>query len=134
MIITPASFDTVNGHCGKEKVKAVGQRRNRTAYFEIVNTIALIIGLIVKSPQPGAGERRSGDDAKAVVYADQAKDQALSPSSMDSSWRASLGMASEHSQVLLLPYCLVCAPPSGQRPTDFNVIESFRRSFSASSI
>ncbi len=76
-------------------MKAVG-RTGAVAllYFEIVSTIALIIGLIIVNVvQPGAGMNVDPAtlDAKAVaVYADQAKDQALSPSLWMSSRRASL--------------------------------------------
>ncbi len=63
-----------------ESMKAVG-RTGAVAllYFEIVSTIALIIGLIIVNVvQPGAGMNVDPAtlDAKAVaVYADQAKDQ-----------------------------------------------------------
>ncbi|MDN6550493.1 MAG: dicarboxylate/amino acid:cation symporter, partial [Enterobacterales bacterium] len=89
MIIAPVIFCTVvTGIAGMESMKAVG-RTGAIAllYFEVVSTIALIIGLvIVNIVQPGAG--MNGDpaalDAKAVaVYADQAAQQGLVAFIMD---------------------------------------------------
>jgi aerobic C4-dicarboxylate transport protein len=86
MIIAPIIFCTVvTGIAGMESMKAVG-RTGAVAllYFEVVSTIALIIGLIIVNVvQPGAGMNvdPSTLDAKAVaVYAEQAKDQGLWPS------------------------------------------------------
>ena len=83
MIIAPVIFCTVvTGIAGMESMKAVG-RTGAVAllYFEIVSTIALIIGLIIVNVvQPGAGMNVDPAtlDAKAVaVYADQAKDQGV---------------------------------------------------------
>ena len=83
MIIAPVIFCTVvTGIAGMESMKAVG-RTGAVAllYFEIVSTIALIIGLIIVNVvQPGAGMNVDPAtlDAKAVaVYADQAKDQGI---------------------------------------------------------
>jgi len=83
MIIAPVIFCTVvTGIAGMESMKAVG-RTGAIAliYFEIVSTIALIIGLIVVNVlQPGAGMNvdPSTLDAKAVaVYAEQAKEQGV---------------------------------------------------------
>ncbi len=81
MIIAPVIFCTVvTGIAGMESMKAVG-RTGAVAllYFEIVSTIALIIGLvIVNLVQPGAGMNVDPAtlDAKAVaVYAEQAQQQ-----------------------------------------------------------
>lgn len=78
MIIAPVIFCTVvTGIAGMESMKAVG-RTGAIAllYFEIVSTIALIIGLvIVNLVQPGAGMNVDPGtlDAKAVaVYAERA--------------------------------------------------------------
>lgn len=65
MIIAPVIFCTVvTGIAGMESMKAVG-RTGAVAllYFEIVSTIALIIGLIIVNVvQPGRrDERRSGN-------------------------------------------------------------------------
>ena len=83
MIIAPVIFCTVvTGIAGMESMKAVG-RTGAVAllYFEIVSTIALIIGLIIVNVvQPGAGMNVDPAtlDAKAVaVYAEQAKDQGI---------------------------------------------------------
>ncbi|MXP49827.1 dicarboxylate/amino acid:cation symporter [Pantoea sp. Eser] len=83
MIIAPVIFCTVvTGIAGMESMKAVG-RTGAVAllYFEIVSTIALIIGLVVVNVvQPGAGMNVDPDtlDAKAVaVYAQQAEQQGV---------------------------------------------------------
>ncbi len=115
MIIAPVIFCTVvTGIAGMESMKAVG-RTGAVAllYFEIVSTIALIIGLIIVNVvRPGAGMNVDPAtlDAKAVaVYADQAKDRALSPSLWMSSRRASLAHlpAVTFCRCCCLPYCLV---------------------------
>lgn len=89
MIIAPVIFCTVvTGIAGMESMKAVG-RTGAIAllYFEVVSTIALIIGLvIVNIVQPGAGMNvdPAALDAKAVaVYADQAAQQGLVAFVMD---------------------------------------------------
>lgn len=89
IITTPVIFCTVvTGIAGMESMKAVG-RTGAVAllYFEIVSTIALIIGLIIVNVvQPGAGMNVDPAtlDAKAVaVYADQAKDQGIVAFIMD---------------------------------------------------
>ena len=83
MIIAPVIFCTVvTGIAGMESMKAVG-RTGAVAllYFEIVSTIALIIGLVVVNViQPGAGMNVDPAtlDAKAVaVYAQQAEQQGV---------------------------------------------------------
>ena len=83
MIIAPVIFCTVvTGIAGMESMKA-GGRTGAVAllYFEIVSTIALIIGLVVVNViQPGAGMNVDPAtlDAKAVaVYAQQAEQQGV---------------------------------------------------------
>ncbi|AOV95579.1 C4-dicarboxylate transporter DctA [Edwardsiella hoshinae] len=83
MIIAPVIFCTVvTGIAGMESMKAVG-RTGAIAllYFEIVSTLALIIGLVVVNVlQPGAGMNVDPNalDVKAVaVYADQAQQQGI---------------------------------------------------------
>ena len=83
MIIAPVIFCTVvTGIAGMESMKAVG-RTGAIAllYFEIVSTLALIIGLvIVNIVQPGAGMNvdPAALDAKAVaIYAEQAQSQGI---------------------------------------------------------
>ncbi|WP_409309255.1 dicarboxylate/amino acid:cation symporter [Pectobacterium sp. B1J-3] len=89
MIIAPVIFCTVvTGIAGMESMKSVG-RTGAVAllYFEIVSTIALIIGLIVVNVvKPGAGMNidPSSLDASAVaVYTQQASQQGLIPFLMD---------------------------------------------------
>ncbi|EFS0501441.1 TPA: dicarboxylate/amino acid:cation symporter [Salmonella enterica] len=89
MIIAPVIFCTVvTGIAGMESMKAVG-RTGAVAllYFEIVSTIALIIGLIIVNVvQPGAGMNVDPAtlDAQAVaVYAAQAKEQGIIAFLMD---------------------------------------------------
>ncbi len=63
MIIAPVIFCTVvTGIAGMENMKAVG-RTGAVAllYFEIVSTIALIIGLIIVNVVAPYNERRSGN-------------------------------------------------------------------------
>ena len=83
MIIAPVIFCTVvSGIAGMESMKAVG-RTGAIAliYFEVVSTVALIIGLvIVNLMQPGVGMNIDAStlDTKAVViYAEQAKQQGI---------------------------------------------------------
>jgi Na+/H+-dicarboxylate symporters len=83
MIIAPVIFCTVvTGIAGMESMKAVG-RTGAVAllYFEVVSTIALIIGLVVVNVlQPGAGMNVDPAtlDAKAVaMYAQQAEQQGV---------------------------------------------------------
>src|SRR5471030_1859373 len=89
MIIAPVIFCTVvTGIAGMESMKAVG-RTGAIAllYFEIVSTIALIIGLvIVNVVQPGAGMNvdPAALDAKAVaIYAERAQSQGIIPFLLD---------------------------------------------------
>ncbi|NMC25756.1 MAG: dicarboxylate/amino acid:cation symporter [Serratia sp.] len=89
IIIAPVIFCTVvTGIAGMESMKAVG-RTGAIAllYFEIVSTLALIIGLvIVNIVQPGAGMNvdPAALDAKAVaIYAEQAQSQGIIPFLLD---------------------------------------------------
>ncbi|GAA0483972.1 dicarboxylate/amino acid:cation symporter [Tatumella punctata] len=89
MIIAPVIFCTVvTGIAGMESMKAVG-RTGAIAllYFEIVSTLALIIGLIVVNiAQPGAGMNinpASLDASAITTYADQAKQQGIVSFIMD---------------------------------------------------
>ncbi len=61
MVIAPIIFCTVvSGIAGMQNMKSVGKTGGYALlYFEIVSTIALLIGLIVVNVvQPGAGNRR----------------------------------------------------------------------------
>ncbi|MGT9435127.1 C4-dicarboxylate transporter DctC, partial [Escherichia coli] len=114
--------------------KAVG-RTGAVAllYFEIVSTIALIIGLIIVNVvQPGAGMNVDPAtlDAKAVaVYADQAKDQGIVAFIMDVIPASVIGAFASGNilQVLLFAvlfgFALHRLGSKGQ--LIFNVIESF---------
>ena len=81
MIIAPVIFCTVvTGIAGMESMKAVGKTGAiALLYFEVVSTIALIIGLcVVNLLQPGAGMNVDPAtlDASAIsAYAEQAKAQ-----------------------------------------------------------
>ncbi|MBA0219126.1 dicarboxylate/amino acid:cation symporter [Pectobacterium brasiliense] len=89
MIIAPVIFCTVvTGIAGMESMKSVGRTGAAALlYFEIVSTIALIIGLVVVNVvQPGVGMNidPSTLDASAVaVYTQQASQQGLIPFLMD---------------------------------------------------
>ncbi|NHB97621.1 C4-dicarboxylate transporter DctA [Photorhabdus stackebrandtii] len=83
MVIAPVIFCTVvTGIAGMESMKAVGKTGAiALVYFEIVSTIALIIGLIVVNVvQPGAGMNIDPAtlDVKAVsIYAEKAAEQGI---------------------------------------------------------
>ncbi|MCF5865975.1 dicarboxylate/amino acid:cation symporter [Aeromonas veronii] len=83
MIIAPVIFCTVvTGIAGMESMKAVGKTGAiALLYFEVVSTIALIIGLcVVNMLQPGAGMNvdPAALDASAIsAYAEQAKSQGI---------------------------------------------------------
>lgn len=89
MIIAPVIFCTVvTGIAGMESMKAVGKTGAiALVYFEVVSTIALIIGLcVVNLLQPGAGMNvdPTALDASAIaVYAEQAKSQGIIPFLLD---------------------------------------------------
>ena len=131
MIIAPVIFCTVvTGIAGMESMKAVGRTG---AYFEIVSTIALIIGLIIVNVvQPGAGMNVDPAtlDAKAVaVYAEQAKDQGIVAFLLDVIPSSVIGAFASGNilQVLLFAvlfgFALHRLGSKGQ--LIFNVIESF---------
>src|SRR6202158_142420 len=83
MIITLIIFCTVvTGIAGMENLKKVGRVGGMAlVYFEIVSTIALLIGLVVGNVvRPGAGFNVTAAtlDAKSVAdYAGQAKEQSV---------------------------------------------------------
>ncbi|MBN3261916.1 dicarboxylate/amino acid:cation symporter [Pectobacterium brasiliense] len=89
MIIAPVIFCTVvTGIAGMESMKSVGRTGAAALlYFEVVSTIALIIGLVVVNVvKPGVGMNidPSTLDASAVaVYTQQASQQGLIPFLMD---------------------------------------------------
>ncbi|PSJ90677.1 dicarboxylate/amino acid:cation symporter [Aeromonas veronii] len=89
MIIAPVIFCTVvTGIAGMESMKAVGKTGAiALVYFEVVSTIALIIGLcVVNLLQPGVGMNvdPAALDASAIaVYAEQAKSQGIIPFLLD---------------------------------------------------
>ncbi|WP_320751746.1 dicarboxylate/amino acid:cation symporter, partial [Enterobacter roggenkampii] len=119
---------------GMESMKAVG-RTGAVAllYFEVVSTLALIIGLIIVNVvQPGAGMNvdPSTLDAKAVaVYAEQAKDQGVVAFLLDVIPGSVIGAFASGNilQVLLFAvmfgFALHRLGSKGQ--LIFNVIESF---------
>ncbi|WP_114192937.1 dicarboxylate/amino acid:cation symporter [Edaphovirga cremea] len=137
MIIAPVIFCTVvTGIAGMESMKAVG-RTGAIAllYFEIVSTIALIIGLLVVNIfQPGAGMNvdPAALDAKAVaMYAEQAQQQGLVPFLLDIIPSSVIGAFASGNilQVLLFAvmfgFALHRLGEKGQ--VIFNVIDSFSR-------
>ncbi|WP_422527389.1 dicarboxylate/amino acid:cation symporter [Serratia fonticola] len=137
MIIAPVIFCTVvTGIAGMESMKAVG-RTGAIAllYFEIVSTIALLIGLvIVNVVQPGAGMNVDAGtlDAKAVsVYAEQASQQGIVPFLLDIIPGSVVGAFASGNilQVLLFAvlfgFALHRLGEKGQ--VIFNVIDSFSR-------
>src|SRR5882724_559952 len=81
MIIAPIIFCTVVlGICGSEDLKKVGKTGGLALlYFEVVSTIALIVGLlIVNTVKPGAGmnvDVRTLDSSAVAAYAGPGKMQ-----------------------------------------------------------
>ncbi|VEA61265.1 Aerobic C4-dicarboxylate transport protein [Serratia plymuthica] len=137
MIIAPVIFCTVvTGIAGMESMKAVG-RTGAIAllYFEIVSTLALLIGLvIVNVVQPGAGMNIDPGtlDAKAVaVYAEQAQQQGIIQFLLDIIPGSVIGAFASGNilQVLLFAvlfgFALHRLGDKGQ--LIFNVIDSFSR-------
>lgn len=137
MIIAPVIFCTVvTGIAGMESLKEVG-RTGAVAllYFEIVSTIALIIGLIIVNVvQPGAGMNIDPAtlDAKAVaIYAQQAEQQGLVAFLMDIIPASVIGAFASGNilQVLLFAvlfgFALHRLGDKGQ--VIFNVIDSFAK-------
>jgi len=137
MIIAPVIFCTVvTGIAGMESMKAVGRTGGiALLYFEIVSTIALIIGLvIVNVVKPGAGMNIDPAtlDTKAVaVYAEQASQQGIIPFLLDIIPGSVIGAFASGNilQVLmfavLFGFALHHLGEKGQ--LIFNVIESFSR-------
>lgn len=137
MIIAPVIFCTVvTGIAGMESMKAVG-RTGAIAllYFEIVSTLALIIGLVIVNViQPGAGMNvdPAALDAKAVaVYAEQAQQQGIIPFLLDVIPSSVIGAFASGNilQVLLFAvlfgFALHHLGEKGQLM--FNMIESFSK-------
>ncbi|MGY3928097.1 dicarboxylate/amino acid:cation symporter [Aeromonas simiae] len=135
MIIAPVIFCTVvTGIAGMESMKAVG-RTGAVAllYFEVVSTIALIIGLcVVNLLQPGAGmhvDPGSLDSSAIAVYAEQAKQQGIVAFLLDVIPASAVGAFAGGNilQVLLFAvlfgFSLHHAGEKGRLV--FNVIESF---------
>ena len=89
MAIAPIIFCTVvTGIAGMQSMKSVGKTGGMALlYFEVVSTVALIIGLVVVNVvQPGAGMHVDPGtlDAKAVaIYAEQAQQQGIIPFLLD---------------------------------------------------
>ncbi|MGL5812244.1 MAG: dicarboxylate/amino acid:cation symporter [Aeromonas sp.] len=89
MIIAPVIFCTVvTGIAGMESMKAVGKTGAiALVYFEVVSTLALVIGLcVVNLLQPGAGmnvDPASLDASAISAYAEQAKSQGIIPFLLD---------------------------------------------------
>lgn len=135
MIIAPVIFCTVvTGIAGMESMKAVG-RTGAVAllYFEIVSTIALIIGLIVVNVlQPGGGMNidPSTLDMKAVAsYADQAKEQGVVAFLLDVIPGSVIGAFASGNILQVLLFAILfgfALHRLGDKGTlMFNVIESF---------
>ncbi|MEQ9888626.1 dicarboxylate/amino acid:cation symporter [Pectobacterium zantedeschiae] len=137
MIIAPVIFCTVvTGIAGMESMKSVGRTGAAALlYFEIVSTIALIIGLVVVNVvQPGVGMNidPSTLDASAVaVYTQQAAQQGLIPFLMDVIPASVVGAFASGNilQVLLFAvmfgFALHRLGPKGK--VIFDVIESFSK-------
>ncbi|AIA73123.1 aerobic C4-dicarboxylate transport protein [Pectobacterium atrosepticum SCRI1043] len=137
MIIAPVIFCTVvTGIAGMESMKSVGRTGAAALlYFEVVSTIALIIGLVVVNVvQPGVGMNidPSTLDASAVaVYTQQASQQGLIPFLMDVIPASVVGAFASGNilQVLLFAvmfgFALHRLGPKGK--VIFDVIESFSK-------
>ncbi|WP_165446214.1 dicarboxylate/amino acid:cation symporter [[Erwinia] mediterraneensis] len=137
MIIAPVIFCTVvTGIAGMESMKAVG-RTGAVAllYFEIVSTIALIIGLVVVNVvQPGAGMNVDPAtlDARAVaVYAQQAEQQGVVAFLLDVIPGSVIGAFASGNILQVLLFAILfgfALHRLGSAGTlIFNVIESFSR-------
>ncbi|NIF24575.1 dicarboxylate/amino acid:cation symporter [Candidatus Pantoea multigeneris] len=137
MIIAPVIFCTVvTGIAGMESMKAVG-RTGAVAllYFEVVSTIALIIGLVVVNVlQPGAGMNVDPAtlDAKAVaMYAQQAEQQGVVAFLLDVIPNSVIGAFASGNILQVLLFAVLFGfslHRIGNAGTImFNVIESFSR-------
>ena len=91
MVIAPIIFCTVvSGIAGMQSMKSVGKTGGYALlYFEVVSTIALLIGLVVVNVvQPGAGmhiDVSTLDASKVAAYVTAGKDQSSSALSSTSS-------------------------------------------------
>ena len=105
MVITPVVFCTiVSGIAGMESLKKVGRVGGKAVlYFEVVTTLALIIGMIVANVvQPGAGinaDIASLDKGAVAAIADKAHPQttiqfitAIVPNSVIDSFAKKIGV------------------------------------------
>ena len=137
MIIAPVIFCTVvTGIAGMESMKAVG-RTGAVAllYFEVVSTIALIIGLVVVNVvQPGVGMNVDPAtlDAKAVaVYAQQAEQQGVVAFLLDVIPNSVIGAFASGNILQVLLFAILfgfALHRLGSAGTVmFNVIESFSK-------
>ncbi len=137
MIIAPVIFCTVvTGIAGMESMKEVG-RTGAVAliYFEVVSTLALIIGLIIVNVvKPGAGmnvDPASLDASAVAIYAKQAEQQGLVAFLMDVIPSSVIGAFASGNilQVLLFAvlfgFALHRLGEKGQ--IIFNVIDSFAK-------
>lgn len=131
MVIAPVIFCTVvTGIAGMESMKSVG-RTGAVAllYFEIVSTVALIIGLLaVNIMQPGAGMNVDAStlDASAVaVYTQQAQQQGVVAFLMDVIPASVVGAFASGNilQVVMFGFALHRLGEKGR--VIFNVIDSF---------
>ncbi|WP_127957414.1 dicarboxylate/amino acid:cation symporter [Serratia microhaemolytica] len=137
MVIAPVIFCTVvTGIAGMESMKAVGRTGALALlYFEIVSTLALLIGLvIVNVVQPGVGmniDPGTLDTAAVAVYASKAEQQGIIPFLLDVIPGSVVGAFASGNilQVLLFAvlfgFALHRLGEKGQ--VIFNVIESFSR-------
>ncbi|MCL2891943.1 dicarboxylate/amino acid:cation symporter [Brenneria tiliae] len=137
MIIAPVIFCTVvTGIAGMESMKSVGKTGAAALlYFEVVSTIALIIGLIVVNVvKPGAGmniDPASLDASAVAVYTQQASQQGLIPFLLDVIPSSAVGAFASGNilQVLLFAvmfgFALHRLGEKGKMI--FDVIESFSR-------
>ncbi|ARU95912.1 dicarboxylate/amino acid:cation symporter [Tatumella citrea] len=137
MVIAPVIFCTVvTGIAGMESMKAVG-RTGAIAllYFEIVSTLALIIGLIVVNiAQPGAGmniDPASLDASAITTYANQAKQQGIVSFIMDIIPNSVIGAFASGNILQVLMFAILfgfALHRLGNTGTlIFNVIENFSR-------
>lgn len=137
MIIAPVIFCTVvTGIAGMESMKAVGRTGGiALLYFEVVSTIALIIGLvIVNVVKPGAGMNIDPAtlDTKAVaVYAEQASQQGIIPFLLDIIPASVIGAFASGNILQVLMFAVLfgfALHHLGKKgKIIFNVIESFTR-------
>ncbi|MGV3345453.1 dicarboxylate/amino acid:cation symporter [Enterobacteriaceae bacterium LUAb1] len=137
MVIAPVIFCTVvTGIAGMESMKAVG-RTGAVAllYFEVMSTVALIIGLLVVNiAQPGAGMNIDPAtlDAKAVtVYVQQAEQQGVVAFLLDVIPGSVIGAFASGNILQILLFAVLfgfALHRIGDKGTlIFNIIESFSK-------